>query len=725
MDAEKLLKETMKKGETSLDERESKQVLKEYGVPVISETVAINEDEAVKAAGKIGFPVVLKGLGRKLLHKTEHGMVYLNLADSGKIRSAAQSITKKAGDELEGFLVQPQIKGKREFVAGLFRDEQFGPVVLFGLGGVFTEALSDVTFRLAPLTETDAGEMLDEIKAKPLLENFRGEKAVDRDQLIRTLMGISRIGVEHPEISEIDINPLLITPDGKVCAVDALVVINKGTIQNEFSPPVDPAAIRSLFYPESIVFIGASAKLGKWGHTLFIITVHGGYKGEIYLVNPKNDLIAGRKVYRSVAEIPHKVDLAVVTIPAEMIIDLIPQLKEKGIKSMLLITSGFGETGEKGKEIEKNLAIKARESGILIMGPNPKGQCNPHINLYCTATHVLPRPGSVSIVSQSGNMGAQLLAFAEQQGIGIRAYCGSGNEAVVTVEDYMEGFEEDNLTQTIMLYIESVKNGRRFFESARRLGRQKPIVLLKGGQSKSGNKAALSHTGALTIDSRVFNAMCRQTGIVKVERPMDLLDLSAAFSSLPLPKGNRTAIITLGGGWGVVTADLCAEYGLAVPDLTDELSGAIDKMLPSFWSRSNPIDLVGINDESILIAITEELLKWNGCDAVIILGILGFKIVQERRMHSILNVDPTYSPAYLESACKRSAEFEERYVENIAKFMEKYNKPVFGVSFLKGHKDQIVYGVNDCKYKGIFYQTPEQAVKALAKMYQYCRFIDR
>jgi len=144
-----------------------------------------------------------------------------------------------------------------------------------------------------------------------------------------------------------------------------------------------------------------------------------------------------------------------------------------------------------------------------------------------------------------------------------------------------------------MLYIESVKNGRRFFESARRVGRQKPIILLKGGQSKAGNRAAASHTGAMISDVRVFDAVCRQAGIVKVEQPMDLLDLTAAFSSLPLPHGNRTAIMTLGGGWGVVTADLCSAYGLTVPDLTPELLHRMDKILPTYWSRSNPVDIVG------------------------------------------------------------------------------------------------------------------------------------
>ena len=178
MEQSKLLEKTIRKDKTYLNEYESKLLLKEYGIPVIYEIVASNEDEAVEAAQKIGFPVVLKGLGATLLHKTERGLVRLNLADPQAVSTAAYAVAKEAGDELEGLLIQPQVEGKREFTAGLFRDKQFGPVIMFGLGGIFAEAFSDVTFRLAPITETDAKEMLDEIKAKSLLGNFRAARFV-------------------------------------------------------------------------------------------------------------------------------------------------------------------------------------------------------------------------------------------------------------------------------------------------------------------------------------------------------------------------------------------------------------------------------------------------------------------------------------------------------------------------------------------------------------------
>ena len=296
---------------------------------------------------------------------------------------------------------------------------------------------------------------------------------------------------------------------------------------------------------------------------------------------------------------------------------------------------------------------------------------------------------------------------------------------MLTIEDFLEGFEHDPLTRTVMLYIESVKHGRRFFESAQRVSRQKPIVLLKGGQSLAGNRAAASHTGAMASDTAVFNAMCHQAGIVKVDRPMELLDLSAAFSSLPLPAGNRAAIMTLGGGWGVVTADLCAQNGIDVPPLDDALVQRIDTMLPPYWSRTNPVDLVGENDLDLPLAVMEELLRWDGCDAVINLGILGRRIFVKRLTEATAVADPDLDPEFLELARNTLQSFEKTYVNRIAMLCAKYGKPVFGVSLLREDGDRTVYTVDGCDFNGVFFETPERAVQAFAKMVEYRRFLDR
>ena len=712
-------------GHGALTEDQAKTVLAAYGVPVVSEQVCPNAAAAVSAADAIGYPVVLKAVGPTLLHKTERGLVRLHLADADAVHAAAAELLTAAGDAAEGLLVQQQLTGRRELVAGMFRDPQFGPVVMLGLGGIFTEALNDVTFRLAPLSDTDTAEMIADLRGKALFGDFRSESPVNLNQLSNTLAGIGRIAVEQPEIAEIDINPLIAGADGTLCAVDALVVLKSPETPPPSYRPISPAAIGSLFYPRSIAFVGASAQMGKWGNLLLSNTISGGYDGDIYLVNPKGGTIAGRPVYPTLADVPGSVDLAVVTLPAAKVIDLVPQCRDKGIVNMLLITSGFGETGPEGKALEARLVATAAEAGVLILGPNTMGICNPHIRLYCTGSPVKPIAGSTAMVAQSGNMGTQLLAFAEDQGIGIRAFSGSGNEAMITIEDYLDGFEVDDVTRIVMLYVESVKNGRRFFDSACRVGKKKPIILLKGGQSRAGNRAAASHTGAMTSDSRVFDAVCRQAGIVKVEHPMDLLDLSAAFSSLPLPAGNRVGIMTLGGGWGVVTSDLCARYGLEVPTLPADMVTRIDTLLPPYWSRANPVDIVGENDPSLPMTILEELMQWDGCDGVINLGIMGRRIFVDRMVTAVGRADPNADPAIMAAAKQMLADFETRYTRHIVSLMARYGKPIFGVRLLAEAGDQTVLRVDGMDYNSVFYETPERAVKSFAKMVEYHHYLNR
>ncbi len=723
MDVNGYVHEALSSDRTALTEDESKEVLRQYGVPVVKETIAATTEKAVAVANEMGYPVVLKGIGENLLHKTEAGLVRLNIPDALAVEKASTEILDS--DPGTKILVQPQIKGQRELVAGVFRDPQFGPAILFGLGGVFTEALTDVVLRLAPLTEQDALEMIESIKANALLGPFRGEAAPEKEKLVRTLLGLSALALDVPEIAEIDINPLIIESNGNLVAVDALITLAEPSDQEQTTQSVPPRVIHQLFHPRSVAFIGASSEMGKWGHHLICNTISGGYKGKIFAVNPKGGVIAGHASYRSVDDLPEPVDLAMVTIPAGAVLDLIPQLKAKGIQNVVMITSGFGETGPEGKSLERQMVDTAQAAGIHILGPNTMGICNPHVDFFCTGAPVHPAPGSTAVVAQSGNMGVQLLAFAEQQGIGIRAFSGSGNEAMITIEDYLEGFEVDELTRTVMLYVEGIKQGRRFFEIARRVSLKKPIVMLKGGQTQAGTKAASSHTGAMASDTRLFDSVCRQAGIIKVDQSMDLLDLSAAFSSLPLPRGKRVAIMTLGGGWGVVTADLCNQYGLDVPQLSEDLIARIDKTLPPYWSRSNPIDLVGENDPSLPLTVLEALMEWGGCDAVIMLGIMGRRLLIKGMTESVSRADSSYSQEDLSGMVDFLANWEKKYEARIVELMQTCDKPLVAVNLLTDSNDLTVRQVEGHTLKAVCYETPEQAVKSLAHMFRYHDFRNR
>lgn len=721
-DVKKLISDRVNSSAPFLSEDEAKRVFKSYRIPVVEERREEKEEDAVKAAVETGFPVVLKGAGKKIQHKSESGLVQIGLASETQVREAAAQIKFAAGEDLESFLIQPQLKGRREFVAGMFRDALFGPVIVFGMGGVLTEAIEDVTFKIAPLEDADIDDMFEEISSKKLLEPFRGEAAVDKLKMKAILQALSDMALEYPDIREVDINPVMIQPDGSPVAVDGLIILEKAVQESREKHDIDFKQLGACYYPKSVAFIGASATPGKWGYMLSANTLSRNYKGDVYLVNPKGGKIFDYQAYKSIEDIEGDVELAVVSIPAHLVIGLIPGLKKKKVKGMLLVTSGFKEVGGEGTLLEEELVKAAREAGILILGPNTMGICNPHDDFYCTASHVRPIPGSTVLVCQSGNMGTQLLAFAEQQDIGIRSFSGSGNEAMVTIEDYMEAFEIDDLTRTVVLYIESVKDGRRFFNSAKRVSKKKPVVVLKGGRTSEGEKAASSHTGAMASNLKVFNAACTQSGIIQVSQPMELLDLSAVFSSLPLPKGNRVAIMTLGGGWGVVATDLCTENGLEVPELSKGIIERLDKILPAYWSRENPVDIVGEQDLSIAKTCMEELLKWDGCDAVIHLGIHGRRILGGNLAKSAAKTDPNLDEQSVQLVLDSLIDFENEYIEYVAELIKKYKKPALGVSLLTDEKSRTLYRIENNEYKGVYFPSPERAVKALWGMCRYDRW---
>ncbi len=718
VNVEALIKDRLASKGAVFTEDEAKRIFSQFGIPVVAEKRVDTPEAAVAAADEMGFPVVLKGVGTTLLHKSEEDLVKLNLTHGDQVRAAAEGMIP-LGEALEGFLVQPMVQGRREFVAGMFKDAQFGPVIMFGLGGVFTEALEDIVFKVAPLSEADMDEMLVQLKSRKLLGAFRGEAPVDLGEIKALLRGLSDLVIRHPEIREVDINPVIATPQGRVTAVDGLIVLDTNGGGDKQNRTVDLKTLRQCFYPRSIAFVGASTGIGKWGHILTTNTLSRPYNGQVYMVNPKGGTILGRRAYTRLSQVPGDVDLAVVTIPAHRIMDLVPQLEEKRVKGMLLITSGFREVGEEGARLEKDLVERLDRAGILLLGPNTMGMCNPHVDLFCNASHAYPMPGSTALVCQSGNMGTQLLAFAEQQEIGIRAFSGSGNEAMVTVEDYLAAFEADELTRTVVLYIESVKNGRRFFEGARRVSLKKPVVVLKGGRTQMGVEAAASHTGAMASDAKVFDAACDQAGIIQVRQPMELLDLSAVFSSLPLPRGNRVAIMTLGGGWGVIATDLCTEHGLEVPALSGDIIERLNQILPDFWSHGNPVDLVGEGDPSIPRIALEELLKWEGCDAVIHLGIHGKRILANNMINSVRKTDPSFNAS--QGAFFRSATLkgEEEYIQYVIELIQRYKKPVLGVSLLTDELSRTLYRDEASEYKGVFFPSPERAVKSLSGMCRY------
>ena len=330
-----------------LSEYQSKRLLAEYGIPVVDEILAEKREDVLQAAVDLGWPVVLKYCSSQLTHKTEQGLIALNLNNPEELKEAFERLSSLAAETgLEGaFLVQRFIRGDRELVAGLIRDPLFGPCIMFGLGGIMTEALGDVTFRVAPFSRAQAEQLLQELRSAKILGEFRGQPAVDREILIETLMGLGRIGLDHPEIKELDINPLVIR-EGRPVAVDALVILDR-EVPKEADRGVRTEGLGALFEPRSVAVIGATAKEGKAGNDVIKNILANGYRGDLHLVNPKGGRIMGRRVAASIEDLPDGIDQAVIILPAQANPDAIRACAAKGIKAVVLAAGGFAEVDEK------------------------------------------------------------------------------------------------------------------------------------------------------------------------------------------------------------------------------------------------------------------------------------------------------------------------------------------------------------------------------------------
>jgi len=383
----------------------------------------------------------------------------------------------------------------------------------------------------------------------------------------------------------------------------------------------------NMFEPESIAIIGASNVLGKWGFIMPINIVSGGYQGRLYYVNPGEKYVQGQKAVASVDALPEPVDLMIVTVPASLVPQVMEQAGQKGIKSAVVVSSGFSEIGAEGRKLEEKVVSIANEAGILMAGPNTMGICSPPNQLYAIGAAVMPPSGHIGALSQSGNLGVQILGWAERGGLGISRYICSGNEGQATCDLVLEYFGKDPLTKVILLYLEGIDYGQRFFEIASRVSRIKPIIALKVGVTEEGIKAAASHSGAVATSHRVYQAMAKQAGIIEAQNTEELIDLARCFGNFPLPKGKRVGIMTLGGGWGVVTTDLCAREGLELPNLSRETMERIDQILPKFWSHANPVDMVGIVQRKAHFDILDAMTRDPNFDIIITLGaLLGVKI---------------------------------------------------------------------------------------------------
>ncbi|MDD4355878.1 MAG: acetate--CoA ligase family protein [Smithellaceae bacterium] len=599
---DRMIMRMRKEGRVTMTESESRKLLGKYGVPVVKDRVVVNEKEAVAFAQKIGFPVVVKGHGTKLIHKTERGLVKTNLKSAGEIREAFRVIKASAGEDWEGCLLSPFIQGRREFVAGLFRDAQFGPMVMFGLGGIFTEALADTVFRIAPFDEKEARRMIEEISSRKLLGDFRGEAPVNLDQLIKTLLGLAKLGIEHPGIREVDINPLIVTPKGKVVAVDALVVLDERTVPRTGGMPGRRlsqkrsaeirAALDVMAHAKSVAVVGASLPSEGGFSGMFGCMKKFGYQGRLYPINPRIQEIEGLKAYPNLSALPEPVDLVIISVPGHLVPDILKECVVTGNRNIHIFSSGFKETGEEdGIRLQQEIETIAVDGGLRVIGPNCMGFYIPRMRML-TWENASTESGPVSLISQSGGNAQDFSNYlTDQYKIYFSKSISYGNALTVDSTDLLDYLAHDEETRIITMYLEGVKDGRLLLDLVTRINRKKPVIIYKSGLTESGARAVASHTGSLAGGEKIWKAFFRQTGAVSVESLEEMADVTQAFHRLGRVHGRKTAVLGFGGGIGVSVADNCAKANLELPALSPSLMRELRKLIPPAGAMiRNPID---------------------------------------------------------------------------------------------------------------------------------------
>ncbi len=571
---------------------------------------------AAEAEGLAG-PLVLKGWGGGLVHKSDVGAVRLGLApyelDYEASTMAAEAAA--AGVRLDGFLVEEQAEAGVELLVGVVDRPPFGPVAALGLGGTLTEVLDEVVLRLAPISRTDAEAMVSSFKGAVLLGGFRGQPPVDVDALIELLLAVAgpdglaeQLG---ERLVELECNPAIATPGGAI-AVDARLITREAPSGADPEPP--PTDFGPLFAPRGIAVAGASTSRPGFGNTFLTAYKELGWgPGTLWAVHPKATEIDGVPAVPTVADIDGDVDYVVGAVPATACADLVRGAAGKA-KFVHVISGGFREASPEGADLEDTLGEVARESGVRVLGPNCLGAHSP----AGRQTFLRNAPmdvGRVSMISQSGGLAGDMVKAGAIRGIRLSKLCTVGNSVDVTPGELLEWLVGDPDTRIIGLYLEDPRDGRRLTDALHAAKGHKPVVMLVGGRTAQGGGAAVSHTGALVADHRIWDAISASTGTSIVSTIEDLLAAVAylqRWAEADISGDLDTLVIGVGGGASVLGTDAADRAGLFTTPVSDRGQQAVrDLGYGVGTSIRNPIEIGfgPVSDPDVLVKALDPILE--------------------------------------------------------------------------------------------------------------------
>ncbi len=417
---------------------------------------------------------------------------------------------------------------------------------------------------------------------------------------------------------------------------------------------------------------GVSTHPGKFGTVAYHNLLRFGFKGELFPIHREGAEIFGRPTYRSVEEVPEgAAELVFVCTPATVNPGILEACARRGVRAAFLASAGYGEAGEEGRKLERELVELADRLGLVLAGPNGQGLVSTSVSMCAQIVAPYPPAGRISMVSQSGNIGSSFMNYGCLWGVGFSKGISCGNSAQLELADYLEYYAEDPDTAVSLAYLEGMHDGRRFLEVARAHTRTKPLIVVRGGATERGKRAASSHTGSLASDDRIFQGVCRQAGITRCETVEEAYETAATFATQPLPRGRRTLVFTVAGGWGVLTADAAAAAGLELIPLPDDLRREIDHLGPARWSRGNPIDLAGGETRDTIPEVLDRVAAHPDVDAVLYLGI-GIQAAQAQ----VFKGGPLYPDYGLDRMVAFHESQDRRYALAATEASRTHGKPV-------------------------------------------------
>jgi len=624
--AAKMLASALAAGRSALSEVESKQILAAAGIPVAMAEAASSADAAAEAAGRIGYPVVLKVLSPDAVHKSEAGGVMLNLASAAAVREAYAQIQRNLaarapGARFEGVAVQPMAQAGVELIAGIVRDPRFGPTVIAGLGGIFVEVMKDTALRLAPVNRREALAMIAELRGGAILDGARGNPPIDRTAFADLIVKLSEVAAAHPEIAEMDLNPVAAYADG-VKVLDARILLTAEGAKAANPDPSHEARVENLwraFNAKAVAVIGDK----RVGGYMWLRAMKR-YSGHLYSVQIDPNEIPGIEAmgitnFKSLAEVPETIDYAVSAVPRQVAPRILKDCVANKVRGIGFFTSGFSETTEElGINLENELREIATASDIALVGPNCMGLYNAGTGMCNFPDLNAGQSGDVCFISQSGTHSINFCSQAPLRGIRVNKAASIGNVLMLEAADFIDVMSDDPATRVLGMYVEGVRDGRRFFESLRRAASRHPVVVWKGGMTEAGARATFSHTGSLATPAAMWSSMVRQSGAVSVSGLDAMLDAVELLARGRRVNGKRMGLVAMTGGQSVVITDTFASAGLEIPALSQ---GSYDE-LQSFFntiggSYRNPLDAGGTIGVGVATSNLSRVLKILDRDPVI------------------------------------------------------------------------------------------------------------